>query len=231
MTRDHRLVLVAAAGCVAAVAAADPLPSGALALGAILVLNYVNMANVIGSAFLRRLARLVPFAVCVFVFPPSAHSPRWWAWPACLGPVVLWQAATWRRIRIRLSLARRRVFPPVPADERAGAIALYGLSGPCQELLHRGVLPAGLVPLLGVATVPITTLTFVAEHVLTSNPNVRRTGRDIAVWTVMSLLFGAVVYIDPAALWCAAVAHTLFNLPNVVQWSLMTVRRPIEVSA
>lgn len=224
--------LVAGSGLLALVAAAtgEPLLSGMAALGAVLLLNFVNMAAVIGSPLVRRAVRQLPYlAPLVSYGLPAVQSPPWWAWLLCIGPVLAWHGVRYRDIAITVRAAR--LFPPVGVEERAAGMLPAALSGATQEYLHRGVLLGALAPVIGPAAVAAVAATFVAEHVLTSNPAVRRSARDIALWTGLSLLFGSAVLVHPGALWAAMVGHTLFNLPEVVQWARIPGRRGVAAGA
>jgi len=181
------------------------------------------------SPVAKRIIRTLPFLAPLTHWRPALDAGPAWAWLACVVPVLGWHLASRRAITAALRGAR--FFPPVTGEERAGMVYLQAASGPVQEYLHRGVLLGALAPALGPAAVAATTVTFVAEHVLTSGPKGARRRRDVAVWIAISALFGTTVHLAPEALWAAMVGHFLVNLPNVAQWALVPGERRVTSGA
>ncbi|MBO3747359.1 CPBP family intramembrane metalloprotease [Streptosporangiaceae bacterium NEAU-GS5] len=201
------------------------------ALGALAVVLATNRSTLqwmyaLPAADITRRA----FRVAVYLLPWAVVGPpRLTAGPAALAAGVVIAipplAAEWRSIGFSL---RRDVLRGMPIDavRRTQDLITFSLGGAAQEYLYRWVL---LVPLLAwnaVAAVGASAVLFAVEHHLHLNGSRTWDRQDVAVHLYLGVALGAAVWLT-GSLTVALVAHTLYNLPNV----LHTALRPAPVRA
>jgi Type II CAAX prenyl endopeptidase Rce1-like len=110
---------------------------------------------------------------------------------------------------------------PVTATNRTMDIISFSLSGVCQEYLYRGLILAALLGWSRPGAVVISTLAFVAEHLLHLGGRAYWDLQDVIIHTYLGLALGTLVVLT-GSLTAAMAGHTLYNLPNL----LLAIRRP-----
>jgi membrane protease YdiL (CAAX protease family) len=137
----------------------------------------------------------------------------------------------WRLLTLNLNPRFTALLPPVSRSERFRDVLYFGSGGAAQEYLYRGVLLAALAPYGGVLAVGVTTALFVAEHLVHMNARSAWDRQDVINHCVLGGTYGAIVY-GTGSLAAVMIAHTLFNLPNVVQVLMMpSARTPAKSGA
>ncbi|TFV52072.1 CPBP family intramembrane glutamic endopeptidase [Blastococcus sp. TF02A_35] len=151
---------------------------------------------------------------------------------AAIGPTVLAMAFGWANIRLGLSSRMVEMLGPLGSMDRARDLIYFFSGGAAQEYLYRWVVFVAFTPLLDWVVIPLSVLLFVGEHVLHAVARSTWDARDVVVHAVLGTVYAAVMYLTGS--WLAvAIAHTVYNLPNVVQTLLrpsIPKRQPVPVA-
>ena len=132
----------------------------------------------------------------------------------------------WREVRSGLSRRYIALLPGISPADRSRDLFLYLSAGAAQEFLYRGVLLAAIDALAGpVPAIAITAGMFVAEHALQFDAASSWDRRDYVTQGVLGVVFGASV-LATGCLAVAVAAHTLYNVPQVMQTVLRPSSRP-----
>jgi Type II CAAX prenyl endopeptidase Rce1-like len=209
---------VLAAGCLLALSfGGSPLVMGLCTYGAVLALGRSNLVWLGMSRpgrLARRLARVAVFlAPLPFVEVNLAATAVPVAIGAGVGIVLLAPDA---RILARSLFKDVALLGPQSRFETFRDVLLFSTCGAAQEYLYRGVLLAGLAPVVGWWAVPVATALFVAEHAAQGLGGLTFDVHDYSVQAVMGVTLGVLTY-QCGGILPALVGHTVYNLPNVVQ--------------
>jgi hypothetical protein len=208
-------------GCLAALpwAAGSMLAAGLLTVGAVLAIGRSTLSWLGTSGPGRTARRLI--RVGIFFAPvPFVASLDWSVAPlpalagALVGLLLLAPDAT--NLRRSLDPAWLGQLPRPSGGDAGRDLIIAGGSGVAQEYLYRGVLLAGLVPLMGWWAVPAVAVLFVAEHLVQGAGGSSFDRRDVATQAGLSLALGALV-LASGSIAPAVIGHTLYNLPYVAQ--------------
>lgn len=201
------------------------LTAAVLTFGAVLALGRSHLAWLgegTVSRFARRAVRVAVFlAPLPFVGVAVEAAPGAIALGAGLGLLLL--APDARLIRFALSRAGTALLGAQAPSESVRDAFFYATCGAAQEYLYRGVLLAGLAPLMGWWALPVSAGLFVVEHAAQGGGGFTFDLRDYTVQVALSLGLGALV-LTSGGLMPALVGHTLYNMPNVLQALLRLLR-------
>jgi Type II CAAX prenyl endopeptidase Rce1-like len=161
----------------------------------------------------RRAVRVACYLLPIAIVGPPSLGLTWSAVSVAvlLGAVpLLFEIGN---IRTMFSAAYLDLAPISPVD-RTKDLILFGLSGAAQEYLYRGLMLAFIAAGRPIA-IAVTTVAFVAEHLLQAGGRAHWDRHDIAVLGYLGIVLGVVVVATGSVL-AAVVGHTVYNLPNVI---------------
>jgi hypothetical protein len=179
-----------------------------------------------GAPTITRLLRsVIYFLPILFLRIPLLESELWGI-PLGLACGVALQMTQLSDLRFTLSREFVDLLSPLTQEDKFRDAFHPVLSAIAQEYFYRFVMISVLAPFWGTASIFISAICFVLEHLMHFNSVRMWDRRDLTLQLLLSLGLGTVFYFSHS--WLGVMlGHAAYNSPSVIQ----TLRRPVITTA